>query len=467
MSYIGPQDEARFADDYPVTGTDWQSYVPTTPMMLDILAIQRLYGVATTGPLASGGQIFGFHSNIKNLGSYFDFNVNNHPVVTIWDGGPHNTLDLSGFSQDAVINMHPGTFSSAAGLKNNIGIAFGTMVDTAIGGSGNDKIIASDVNSTLIGGPGKDTLMGGTGDDILTGGPDPDKIDGGGGHDLVRDRLANMNNDEILHFGLATTLEAQGALVGRDQLLVATDPDGNTTLGLGGTEVLLAGGFIGGDFMAAARDTGDVMHTDVQFVPHLPQLFEGVSVSPDAVNGITNTPFMTGDGVVKFSVTLQAAISAFDDSIGYYTVGSDGAISSVNMLFADTHGSSGATVNLPSVGNGMQVAFFLVQNGYNQFGNLPHDLSFVTQNGQAANANGGQPIFLDSASLGLLNGATVFHSIQELNPGDALQVLSGSASGGKDLQVGFEDLPRATGDNDFQDVVIQIHTDHDGVLLLG
>jgi serralysin len=66
-------------------------------MILDILAAQRLYGPATSGPLASGGQVFGFHSNITGLiAPYFDFTVNTHPVITIWDGGLNNTLDLSG-----------------------------------------------------------------------------------------------------------------------------------------------------------------------------------------------------------------------------------------------------------------------------------------------------------------------------------------------------------------------------------
>src|SRR5262249_45386712 len=64
MSYINPWDFAKYSGSYPVTGTWWgispDGYYnePTTPMPLDILAAQRLYGVATTGPLASGGQVF-------------------------------------------------------------------------------------------------------------------------------------------------------------------------------------------------------------------------------------------------------------------------------------------------------------------------------------------------------------------------------------------------------------------------
>ena len=55
---------ATFYADYPVTGTNWGSGIhPITPMMLDILAAQRLYGPATSGPLAEGNAIFGFNTN--------------------------------------------------------------------------------------------------------------------------------------------------------------------------------------------------------------------------------------------------------------------------------------------------------------------------------------------------------------------------------------------------------------------
>lgn len=40
----------------------------------------------------------------------------------------------------------------------------------------------------------------------------------------------------------------------------------------------------------------------------------------------------------------------------------------------------------------------------------------------------------------------------------------GVKPGGQELQIGFEDLPNATGDRDFQDVVIGIHVTGDGFL---
>jgi serralysin len=124
MSYINPWDtSAKYYSSYPVTGTNWgvspdgYYYEPTTPMILDILAAQRLYGSATSGPLASGGQVFGFNSNISGaIAPYFDFTVNTNPVVTIWDAGLNNTLDLSGWSAPASIFPRKNQFPCSAKL---------------------------------------------------------------------------------------------------------------------------------------------------------------------------------------------------------------------------------------------------------------------------------------------------------------------------------------------------------------
>jgi Peptidase M10 serralysin C terminal len=167
MSYINPWDtRASYYGSYPVTGTNWgtspdgSAYEPTTPMILDILAAQQLYGAATSGPLAGGGQIFGFNSNIGgSISNYFNFTVNTHPVITIWDGGSNNTLDLSGWSTPATINLNPGTFSSANGEVNNIGIAEGTIIQTAIGGTGNDTFTVNSYNDTIDGRGGTNTVV--------------------------------------------------------------------------------------------------------------------------------------------------------------------------------------------------------------------------------------------------------------------------------------------------------------------
>jgi len=215
MSYLNPRNnDPLFVE--PDGGVRWgfvggtaleRAYdrVPTTWMPLDILAAQRIYGVATNGPLSSGGQVFGFHSNIAgDIHNFFDFTVNQHPVITIWDGGAHNTLDVSGYKDDATISLDPGSFSSVAGLTGNIAIAFGTRVETAIGGSGNDTIHANDLADVLMGGAGQDSLIGGAGNDHIYGNmatsvagttDGADLIDVGAGMNYAN---GNAGNDTIM-----------------------------------------------------------------------------------------------------------------------------------------------------------------------------------------------------------------------------------------------------------------------------
>jgi serralysin len=180
MSYIDADDPSFTGSALPAGGVYWgfggsvltgfYDGVPTTWMPLDVVAAQRIYGVATNSPLSGGGQVFGFHSNIAgDIHNFFDFTVNTKPVITIWDGGGNNTLDVSGFAQSANISLAPGTFSSVGGLENNVAIAFGTRIETAIGGSGADTIAGNDLSDVLMGGGGADSIVGGAGNDHIYG----------------------------------------------------------------------------------------------------------------------------------------------------------------------------------------------------------------------------------------------------------------------------------------------------------
>lgn len=172
MSYIEPRTTSSlYFNSYPVTGTDWGfgpsgfRSDPTGLMPLDILAAQALYGAPVSTPL-SGGQVFGFHSNVSGpSGMFFDFTVNTVPILTLFDTGTGNTLDLSGYGSPSTINLNSGTFSSFDGMINNLGIAFGTKIDSFIGSAGNDAVTANNDGDTLTGGAGNDTLTGGTGID--------------------------------------------------------------------------------------------------------------------------------------------------------------------------------------------------------------------------------------------------------------------------------------------------------------
>ena len=161
MSYISPTDTtAKYLSSYSVTGTNWGGYQgPETPMSVDILTLQNLYGLPTSTPL-SGNQTFGYSSNITGLlGSYFDFTKTTQPVLTLWDAGANNTLNLSGYSTTSTVNLNAGTFSSTNGLTNNIGIAFNTAINTAVGGAGDDTFTVNAAADTIDGGAGANTII--------------------------------------------------------------------------------------------------------------------------------------------------------------------------------------------------------------------------------------------------------------------------------------------------------------------
>lgn len=210
-------DDGSSAADYPsLTGydnRDWSimSYhneqtgsYSVTPMVLDIAAAQRIYGVANDSPLSGGGQVFGFHSNIAGpLGAFFDFTQDAQPHVTIWDGGANNTLDLSGFNAASTVSLEDGSLNSVGGGWNNLGIAFGTRVETVIGGSSGDTLSGNPLNNVIEGGAGDDTLTGGSGNDHIYGNmaatvqgaiDGNDVIVTGGGNDYVN---GNAGDDRI------------------------------------------------------------------------------------------------------------------------------------------------------------------------------------------------------------------------------------------------------------------------------
>jgi serralysin len=195
MSYIsGALTSAPYYPQYPVRFDwgytrveDWGGLVerPTTWMPLDILAIQRIYGQPAATPL-SGGQIFGFNCNIAGaIRPFFDFTVNTAPIITLWDAGSGNTLDLSGFTTNSTVDLHPGTFSSCANLTNNIAIAFATTIETYVGGSGKDVVACNDYGDHVALGGGDDVVTGGAGNDALDGGAGNDALDGGSSVDTA------------------------------------------------------------------------------------------------------------------------------------------------------------------------------------------------------------------------------------------------------------------------------------------
>ena len=141
-----------------------------TPMAHDIAAIQSLYGMNMT--TRTGDTIYGFNSNAGRPA--FDFAQNTLPVIAIWDAGGVDTLDFSGWSSNSRIDLAPGGQSDGGAQTHNVQIAFGTLIENATGGAGDDQITGNNLANTLLGGGGNDRLEGGLGNDRVEGGSGAD-----------------------------------------------------------------------------------------------------------------------------------------------------------------------------------------------------------------------------------------------------------------------------------------------------
>lgn len=147
------------------SGANHQGEFPSTPMVMDIYAIQSLYGANTS--IRSGDTTYGFNSNAGR--DQFDFTVNTAPVVAIWDGGGNDTIDLSGWSMAQTINLNDGEFSHVGGGTGNVAIAYNAIIENAIGGGGVDTIYGNEFGNSISGGNGNDLIYGSAGSDTISG----------------------------------------------------------------------------------------------------------------------------------------------------------------------------------------------------------------------------------------------------------------------------------------------------------
>lgn len=167
------------------------------PMLLDIMAIQSIYGVDTT--TRTGDTVYHWGG-----GEAF--------LTTLWDAGGVDTIDASNQSA-SIINLNEGQYSSIGQVsvealkqywvsqfsgypasaiearidravadgslytgKDNLAIAYGAVIENAWGGAGNDVLLGNAAANELRGGAGNDRLQGGAGNDLL---------DGGAGYDVA------------------------------------------------------------------------------------------------------------------------------------------------------------------------------------------------------------------------------------------------------------------------------------------
>src|SRR3990167_1015823 len=206
--------------------------------LYDIAAIQKIYGADYS--TRSGNTTY-------KIGQGFGADAGTTFFTTLWDGNGTDTIDATGYTKAAQIDLRQGHFSSigvdgsitgdaiafdSGGVdKGNVAIAYNAIIENAIGTNyddslignawnnklegmaGNDRLFGDGVvydgdygygagqgeddpnnpgasadsddsgDDHLLGGSWNDTLFGGAGTDTLEGGTDDDVLRGGAGND--------------------------------------------------------------------------------------------------------------------------------------------------------------------------------------------------------------------------------------------------------------------------------------------
>ena len=233
-----------------VDGRDWwadDGNNPQTFMMLDIAALQSMYGADYT--FNNSATVYKWNASggySINNGDYTDLNSNTDIIfMTVWDGGGVDTYDFSNYSLGVRIDLNAGgwvlidylntssptqradllagdgTYWATGNIANALMYNNNTasLIENAIGGDGNDFIIGNQIANTLNGGLGNDLLDGGLGLDILIGGAGGDififdTVLSSGNIDTIQGFVAGSDEIWLENTGIFATLAAGDLVAG-------------------------------------------------------------------------------------------------------------------------------------------------------------------------------------------------------------------------------------------------------------
>lgn len=258
-------------DELPFYTAQSGSY-PQSLMMLDIAALQRMYGADFT--TNSGDTVYTFSTA---TGEMFVNGVgqgtphSNKVFRTIWDGDGNDTYDFSNYTTRLRVDLDPGAYvdldrnGNTQRAEINFGVGYNggvvyssayevwarghvfnalqhngdarSLIENAVGGSQGDQIFGNSADNSLYGNDGNDLLIGRAGNDYLDGGSGRDDLRGGSGDDLLRgshgddvltgdtgfDRLRGENGNDTLSGGAG--LDALFGGKGIDTFLFLPDMD--------------------------------------------------------------------------------------------------------------------------------------------------------------------------------------------------------------------------------------------------
>ncbi len=242
---------------------------PQTYMMLDIAALQHLYGANYDAN--SGDTVYSWKPGSGKTKIDGESAIDpgaNRIYATIWDGGGTDTYDLSRYERGVDIDLRPGKHSVFSNkqladiggdfehqsARGNIFNALKydddrrSLIENALGGEGNDRIVGNGARNRLEGGEGRDELIGRSGSDRLLGGKGSDTLTGDNG----RDRLYGGNAHDEITGGAGADIIKGGK---GDDTFVFLDVSDSTPDDF---DILRPGGSVAA-FEKAGRADGDVI----------------------------------------------------------------------------------------------------------------------------------------------------------------------------------------------------------------
>jgi len=325
MSYFNQSDNSYFFQQH------FNQVNVLTPMVADIVAMQDIYGLSTT--TRTGDTTYGFNCTADR--DVYNASLYNDVGYTIFDSGGNDTLDYSGFVSNQLINLNPETYSNIAADIGSVWIARGTVIENAIGGTGNDTLIGNSVANVLTGNAGNDTLDGGAAADTMVGGTGNDTYVVDNAADVVTES-SGQGTDQVnssISYTLAAnvenlTLTGGAAINGTGNSLanvITGNGAANVIDGAGGADTMAGGG---GNDTYFVNSNGDTVT-------------ENSGQGTDLVN--SSASFTLGANIENLTLTGASSLSGTGNSLANVITGNSGS----NTI----NGGGGADTMIGGLGN--------------------------------------------------------------------------------------------------------------------
>jgi serralysin len=256
---------------------------PQTLMMLDIQALQYLYGADYT--TNADKTVYRWRED----GTYL---INDRKqwtpatdaiFMTVWDGGGVDAYDFSAFDTDQQVDLAPGSWSDFGSHRADLGDgarARGnvfnallhqgngqSLIENATTGGGNDTLSGNTADNRLSGGDGRDDLFGRENDDTLIGNAGDDELIGAEGNDL----LAGGGGGDLMNGGVGIDFVDYSGTRGETVVLTPFGPAENGTWRVRGSDqaegdtLAQIEGFVfgKGDDRVTLKDSAAVLRTTI------------------------------------------------------------------------------------------------------------------------------------------------------------------------------------------------------------